>query len=98
MSKTFAERLEEDRRLVILRVLAEQNAYTANSSVLVHALNHFGHSVSRDWMRTHLTWLSEQGVVSIDDIGPVLVARLTERGQDVARGHAVVPGISRPGA
>lgn len=98
MSKTFAERLDEDRRLVILRVLAGQNAYSANSSVLAHALNHFGHSVSRDWVKTHLHWLAEQGAVAVDDIGPVLVARLTERGLDVSRGHAVVPGISQPGA
>lgn len=96
--KTFFGRLQEDRRLVILRVLAEQNDYVANSSVLVHALNHFGHSVSRDWMRTQLHWLAEQSLVVTDDIGPVLVAKLTERGHDVARGHVLTPGISRPGA
>lgn len=96
--KSFAQRMEEDRRLVLLRVLAAQNNYTANSSVLTHALDHFGHAVSRDWTKTQLTWLGEQGLVSVEDIGPVLVARLTERGQDVASGKAVVPGISRPGA
>lgn len=97
-TKTFAQRMTEDRRLVVLRVLAEQVQYRANSSVLCHALNHFGHSVSRDQVRTDLAWLGEQQLVLIEDIGPVLVATLTERGQDVAAGRAIVPGVSRPGS
>lgn len=95
--KTFAERIVEDRRLVVLRVLAELPEYRANSSVLYAAMNHFGHSMTRDQVRTELSWLAEQGLLFVDDAGPVLVATLTERGQDVARGRAIVPGVSRPG-
>jgi len=96
--KTFADRLLEDRRLVLLRILSEQNATRANSSVLTAALDHFGHAVSRDWIRTQLRWLEEQGLLRIEDIGPVLVATLTERGADIAQGRGLVDGISRPGA
>lgn len=95
--KTFAERLNEDRRLVVLRVLLEMPEYLANSSVLFAAMNHYGHSMSRDQVRTELSWLAEQSLVVIEDVGPVLVASLTERGQDVARGRSIVPGVSRPG-
>lgn len=42
--------------------------------------------------------LKEQGLVMVEDIGTVLVARLTERGADVAAGRAIVPGVKRPGA
>jgi len=97
-TKTFAERLIEDRRLVILRVLHEQIGYRANSSVLTAALNHFGHSMSRDQVKTELHWLAEQRLLVVDDIGPVIVATLAERGQDVANGRAIVPGVSRPGS
>lgn len=94
----YAEFLRQDMRLVVLRLLAEMPAYRANSSVLNAALDNYGHSVSRDQVKTELQWLSEQGTVSLDDIGPVLVATLTERGQDIAAGRARCPGIKRPGA
>ncbi len=98
MSKTFAERMDEDRRLVILRILADSLGYKANSSVVCNLLDGYGHAVSRDYVKTQLAWLAEQQLLTIDDVGPILVAELTERGQDVARGRAVVPGVKRPGA
>lgn len=94
----FADYLREDMRLVILRLLSELPQYKANSSVLVAALDQYGHSPSRDQVKTELAWLAEQGLVSCDDLGPVRVATLTERGSDVASGRAVVPGVKRPGA
>ncbi|GAA5784689.1 VpaChn25_0724 family phage protein [Chitiniphilus shinanonensis] len=94
----FAEFLRQDMRLVILRLLAEMPSYRANSSVLTMGLEQLGHSPSRDQVRTELHWLAEQGLLAIDDVGPVLVATLAERGADVASGRVIVPGIKRPGA
>lgn len=94
----FAEFLRQDIRLLILRLLAEMPTYRANSSVLTLAIERYGHSPSRDQIKTELHWLAEQGLLQIEDIGPVLVATLRERGADVAKGRAVVPGIKRPGA
>lgn len=96
--KSFAERLTEDRRLVLLRILLEQNARRANSSVLTTAMDHYGHAITRDYTRTQLRWLEEQGLVELEDVGPVLVATLTERGAESARGLAVVDGVARPSA
>lgn len=96
--KTFAERLIEDQRLVLLRVLAKMPQYKANSSVLAMAMDSFGHSVSRDFVRTQLAWLAEQGLLETDVMGPVLLATLTERGLDAAAGKVIVPGVARPGA
>lgn len=95
---SFAEYLRKDVRLVSLRILAEMPGYRANSSVLSNLLDTFGHSATRDQVKTELRWLQEQGLVSIEDAGSVLVATLQERGQDVACGRAVVDGVARPRA
>lgn len=94
----FAQYLREDMRLVLLRILNELPEYRANSSVLTTALDRLGHAATRDQVRTELAWLQEQSLVTTEDVGPVVVAALTERGSDVARGRARVPGIKRPGA
>lgn len=94
----YAEYLRQDIRLVILRLLVEMTAYRANSSVLTMALDSYGHTLSRDQVKTELSWLAEQHALTLEDVGPVLVATLTERGQDIAAGRARVPGIKRPGA
>ncbi|RLM23652.1 hypothetical protein BIY29_10140 [Brenneria alni] len=94
----YQDFLREDRRLVILRILSELPGYRANSSLIYSALVQFGHSPSRDQVKSELRWLEEQGLVSIEDVGPVLVATETERGADVAAGRATVPGVKRPGA
>lgn len=95
----FAELLAADQRLVILRMLAEQISYKANSSVLTMRMDQLGHAISRDVVRTHLAWLAEQALVNIDEpVAGVVVATLTERGMDVAKGRAMVPGVKRPGA
>ncbi|HEJ2039549.1 TPA: ArsR family transcriptional regulator [Pseudomonas aeruginosa] len=99
MSK-YANYLSEDRRLVILRILAEMPTYRANSSVLHTVLQEWGHEPSRDQVKTELRWLEEQQLVALDDVGDgaVLLAKLTERGADVAAGRARVDGVKRPGA
>lgn len=98
-SKTFAERLREDRRLVMLRLLAEAAGYRHNSSVLHAGLDHLGVQGSRDDVLTDLHWLKDQGLVRLTEAVPgVLVAELTGRGEDVAKGQAIVPGVSRPSA
>ncbi len=95
---SFAEQLRYDQRLVILRILKELPQYRANSSVLCMALEKFGHTISRDAVKTELAWLAEQHLITLEDIGPVSVATLKERGGDVAEGRTVVPGVRRPGA
>ena len=94
----YSEFLREDIRLVMLRLLSEMVGYRANSSVLAMGLDKYGHTLSRDQVKTELHWLAEQSALTLADVGPVLVATLTERGQDIAVGRARVPGIKRPGA
>ncbi len=88
--------IDEDRRLVILRILEEDPGYSQNESVLQTCLDALGHSVSRDRVVTDLTWLAEQGLVTIEDVMSVKVATLNARGADAAMGRATVPGVKRP--
>lgn len=87
----------EDRRLAILRFLSEDKGYALNTAMLQEALKAIGHNVSRDEVETQAAWLAEQGLVEVEKVGPVTVARLTERGLDCASGAACVPGVKRPG-
>lgn len=94
----YSDFIRQDVRLVLLRLLVEMTAYRANSSVLTMALDSYGHTLSRDQVKTELHWLAEQGALTLQDVGPVIVATLSERGQDIAAGRTRVPGIKRPGA
>ncbi len=92
----FSDLLTTDRRLVLLRALEEDAGYSHNESVLQSVLEAFGHNISRDLVRTELTWLAEQGLVTLKAVAGVFVATLTARGADVALGRVVVPGVKRP--
>ncbi len=85
----------EDQRLVILRVLVQANN-DANESIIQDCLAVYGHKISRDAVRTHLSWLNEQGLLKINDVGGLFVAHITRRGYDVAEGLSVVPGVKKP--
>jgi hypothetical protein len=55
-----------------------------------------GHNVSRDVVLVELSWLAEQGLVTLEDLGTMKVATITGRGQDAALGRADVPGVKKP--
>ena len=90
--------LHEDQRLVILRVLSEMNGYQANESILQTILDSFGHNISRELVISHLRFLEELGLISLEDIRGIQVATLNGRGEDVAAGRASVAGVKRPRA
>ena len=59
MSTNFASFLAEDRRLVILRVLAEMPAYRSNSFLLHTLLAKWGHEPSTEQVKDDLARLQE---------------------------------------
>lgn len=93
---SYAEIVNADRRLVILRALAQDAGYEHNESVLQSVLNHFAHKVTRDQVRTQLAWLAEQELVTLREVSGYQIATLTARGADAAEGSAIVPGVKRP--
>ena len=98
MKPDFSTHLTEDRRLVVLHVLAESAGYTANEYILQQMLEQFGQVASIDRIRADLAWLHEQQLLTVSQVADVHIARITARGQDVAAGRTVVPGIKRPRA
>ena len=92
----YAELLEQQRRLVILRALAEAASYSANTSLLADVVDHLGVPSSRAQVEGAVSWLAELGLVTCREIATVRIVQITERGLDVAAGRAVVPGIKRP--
>lgn len=90
--------MAEHQRLSILISLVQVPGFQLNESIIQDSLDVYGLDISRDGVRTQLTWLQEQGLVSIDHVGKLMVATITGRGEDVAKGRSFVPGIKRPRA
>lgn len=93
---SFLSTVQEHLRLTILRLLSEDPDYTLNDSILTDLTEEYGFTPSRDKVRTELAWLRDQGFVELDDDPGIVIAILTERGLDAARGRIVCPGIKRP--
>ncbi len=85
-----------DQRLHILQVLEQDSGYSHNEHVIKQALASVGHNISSDALSTQLHWLHEQDLVELEDAVGIQIARLTQRGADVATGAANVPGVARP--
>jgi Asp/Glu/hydantoin racemase len=93
----YAEHFTRHLRLSILLVLTEAPEYSTNDSVISTAVSTMGLSATRDRIRTELVWLEEQSLIVCSAPAPgMTVARLTERGADVAAGRASSPGVQRP--
>lgn len=93
----FAEKQSEHHRISILKLLAQDQGFSLNESIMADGLDIYGHTLSRDQIRTQLTWLAEQNLITLDNVGGQLyVATITSRGLDVAQGKATVPGVKRP--
>lgn len=95
---SFADHMAADRRQIMLRVLMTSMAYTSNASTLQNMVGRLGYPTPMDRLRTDVAWLAEQGLVTSEDVAGLQVVKLTARGQEVAEGVAVVPGVARPRA
>ena len=94
---TFEERRTRDQRLLILRLLSDEPGYSTNESMIDMALEKIGgHFVSRDTVRALISWLDEQGLVTLSVNHDVYVATVTQRGKEVAEGTSRHPGVKKP--
>ena len=53
-------------------------------------------TLDEDEIRGHLAWLEDRGAVTTESVPPFTLAKLTDYGLSLARGHATVEGVSRP--
>jgi DNA-binding GntR family transcriptional regulator len=83
-------------RIILLRAMEEAPGYKLNESILHTVVGKFGHNVSRDVIKTELSWLKEQGLITMEEVVGYYVATLTQRGADIATGRSNNPGVERP--
>src|SRR5579872_700927 len=93
---SFEKWQTEDRRLVILLLLAASEGYCSNEFLLQTLLEQRGHVVSDDRVRTDLSWLQEQGLLTVKEVGETQIATINRRGIEVSEGRATVTGVKRP--
>lgn len=95
---SYHNTIRQHRRLAILKHLERCSEYTSNASILTDVLAGVGVTSTRDQVTTELTWLADQGFVTLDDRGDFIVAAATQSGVEIAQGVAKHPDIKRPRA
>lgn len=93
---SFADGMASAARLKMLQLLEKAAGYSLNNNILHTALASMGIRLSSAAVRAELSFLEECGTVKLMDVGTMVVAELTERGLDVARGNSTMRGIDRP--
>lgn len=93
---SYADYLEADARLVILKELANQPDGRLNDTIIGKALDDFAYNRSRDWMRTQLRKLEELGAVKLSEAGSVYIAVITQAGLDHVERRSFIEGVARP--
>lgn len=92
----MVELLAEHQRISILIALKESADYGANTSILADVLKRYAIGCSRDQLKTQLTWLEQNGYVTLEKLSQnTWVARITQSGIDVAEGTVIAHGIKR---
>ncbi len=94
--KGYEEITREDARLIILKSLAKERDYSLNETILDAALVSFGHSRSRDWVRTQLHALEDLGAITLIEAGSVMIATINQPGLDHVQMRATLEGVLRP--
>jgi len=87
----------QDRRLVILRILRGVSERRANQHVLRSALKPLGYDELVATVQNDISWLAKQGLVKTEELdGGLILAVLTDYGDQAARGVARVAGVAVP--
>lgn len=95
-NEEFRRKAAEDRRLVILRFLDEEDDGLMSASLMQDALTMMAHRVSRAQVLEDAAYLEKLGLLRIEYMGDVPLLRLTARGEEVVDGTAAAPGVKRP--
>lgn len=93
MGENFNAFIEPRRRGRILQVLADANNAGCNVPLLRMMVRDSGYRVADGSLAIDLSFLSDNGFVSLRTIGEIELAKITDRGRDVVTGNLRVPGI-----
>ena len=94
----YEEFLAQDRRLIILEKLAETSDRKLNDRLLVRYLDARAHNVSYEVVRTDIRFLASLGAVVRTEVGGLVVAEITQTGEDHLSGAQRLEGVERPSA
>ena len=92
----MTDHVEEAARLLILRELAAQRDARLNEVALIQALDVFGVSRTREWVRTQLNVLQDLGAIRVADVGDFRVATLRQAGRAHVDRRSLIEGVARP--
>ena len=92
--------IDDDRRLVILRLLKEAGG-EANESTLKTGLHEWKHleraGVTREKVRQYLHELEDADCITTELLdGRIMAAKISRRGLNALSGAELVPGVKRP--
>ncbi|MBF0309476.1 MAG: ArsR family transcriptional regulator [Magnetococcales bacterium] len=96
MGKSLKQLAAEERRLRLLQALKECPAYKATLDLLHAFLAGTALGCSQEVLLAELGWMEEQGLVELDNTDGVILAKLLQRGRDVADGLTLLTGVARP--
>lgn len=98
MSRAYSQRVAEERRLVILSILADMPERRLNLATLYNELDALAVPCTLADLRADAEWLASQRLVERAEVHPgVTVLTLSADGAEVARGKRLHPGVMRPG-
>ncbi|PIE13949.1 MAG: hypothetical protein CSA70_03610 [Rhodobacterales bacterium] len=93
----YADHFNEEVRLVILKILAEQSDGRLNDSMMLTVLETFAINRTREYLRTQLRWLADEGqAITISKVGTVWISELTQQGEHHLARKVLIEGIKRP--
>jgi hypothetical protein len=93
---SYADHAAADCRLIILKALAGETDHRLNETLLQKILESFGHTKSRDYVRTQLNRLESLGAVRLSAAGSIVVAELLGPGLDHVERRALLDGVLKP--
>lgn len=88
--------LGQHRGLAILRLLHRSSEYRTNELLLIDWLAALALAYSQGDVREIVSRLESQGLLRSDSLGELLIATLTEAGEDVALGRTTCDDVLRP--
>lgn len=96
--RAYSERVAEERRLVMLSILADMPERRLNLGTLYNELDALAVPCTVADLRADAEWLASQRLVERSEIlKGVTVLTLTAEGGEVAKGKRLHPGVMRPG-
>ena len=97
MQKPIEKIVAEERALAILRLMSGDLGGVTNDRVLARCLEFYGLPTTQSELRTQLDSLECAGVIKLEKIEGLLIARICRQGVEVAKGMSSADGIAECG-